>query len=32
MKIQHSLIGQPRETLNYMKPVEKLAERVALTG
>jgi len=32
MRIQRSLNGQSRKTLDYMMPVEKLAELVALTG
>ena len=32
MRIPRSLNGQPRKTLDYMMPVEKLAELVALTG
>jgi IS30 family transposase len=32
LRIQRSLNGQPRKTLDYMMPVEKLAELVALTG
>ena len=31
-RIQRSLNGRPRETLGFMKPSEKLAELVALTG
>lgn len=31
-RIQRSLNGQPRKTLDYMMPVDKLAELVALTG
>jgi IS30 family transposase len=30
--IQRSLNGQPRKTLDYMMPTEKLAELFALTG
>ena len=32
MRIQRSLSGEPRETLGYRMPVEKLAKLVALTG
>jgi IS30 family transposase len=32
MRIQRSLNGQSRKTLDYTMPVEKLAELVALTG
>ena len=31
-RIQRSLNGRPRRTLGYLKPEEKLAELVALTG
>jgi IS30 family transposase len=31
-RIQRSLNGRPRKTLNYMKSAEKLAELVAQTG
>jgi IS30 family transposase len=30
--IERSLNGRPRKTLGYMKPSEKLAELLALTG
>ena len=30
-RIQRSFNGRPRKTLDYMMPVEKLAELVALT-
>jgi IS30 family transposase len=32
LRVQRSLNGHPRQTLDYMMPVEKLAELVALTG
>lgn len=32
LQIQRSLNGRPRKTLNYMMPVEKLSELIALTG
>ena len=31
-RIQRSLNGRPRETLQFMTPSEKLAEVIALTG
>lgn len=32
LQIQRSLNGRPRKTLDYMMPVEKLSELIALTG
>ena len=32
LRIQRSLNGRPRQTLDYMMPVEKLAELVELTS
>lgn len=31
-RIQDSLNDRPRKTLEFLKPVEKLAELIALTG
>jgi len=32
LRVQRSLNGHPRQTLDYMMPVEKLAELVELTS